>query len=66
MQALKRFNRGHGWLLVSVDNYTKYLTLVPLQTKGTRDMESGLKSVIDSVEKLGDYHIRRIHTDQGM
>ena len=46
MQSLKRFNRGHKYILVVVNNFSKFTYVEPLKTKGGMEVAEAFERIL--------------------
>ena len=63
LQPLRRWNKGMGYILVCVDNFSNFVILIPVATKGKADMKQALESFINKIPERK--MIKYIHSDRG-
>ena len=63
LQALKKFNKGHGWLFLAIDIFSKFLFLEGAVTKGKSDMLQCFDKLVQSVPN--EFKIEKIWSDEG-
>lgn len=47
MKELSRFNRGHNYILVCVDAFSRYAKALPLKRKDAKSMVMAMKTLLE-------------------
>ena len=63
LNALKKFNKGHGWLFLAIDIFSKFIFLEAAETKGKTDMLQCFEKLVKSVPD--EFKIEKIWSDEG-
>lgn len=66
MQPYKRENRGHRYILIVIDIFSKVAYVEPLMNKTGAAVTKAMESIIFRVYRQNPYHkIKNLHTDDG-
>lgn len=66
MQPYKRENRGHRYILIVIDVFSKVAYAEPLKDKTGEGVTKAMNSIIRKVHDHNPYHhIKNLHTDDG-
>lgn len=66
MQPYKRENRGHRYILIVIDVFSKMAYAEPLMNKTGSAVTQAMSSIIKKVHRQNPYHhINNLHTDEG-
>lgn len=66
MQPYKAQNRGHRYILIVIDVFSKMAYAEPLKDKTGESVTQAMSSIIRKVQQHNPYHhIKNLHTDDG-
>ena len=65
ISALSRFNGGMKWVMLLIDNFSHFTVLIPLKTKGKKDVREGFELAFKQLPCSTD-KIKLLHTDRGL
>jgi len=60
MSAYAKVNKSHHFILVVIDNFSKYAWAIPTKTKSGRDVTAAMRTVLEEGRQP-----RRLHVDRG-
>lgn len=63
MKALPRFNKGHNYILVCIDAFSRYTKALPLKSKDGKSKVMGMKTLLEEGSAFNG--ISRICVDRG-